>query len=312
MKDSHGLVSQLNACDCGGETETKRRRGRQRKTENGKRGRERHTQRQTGSVRLQSRCLSACRSALHSDGLREVMTHDNFYCCVQSERAWRQTSWQVWVHLPIHLFSLSSFLHSGLLVCLPSCPSFPPRLCLFSLFLPPWLLPHQGATSRYARLQNTSPTSGSHRMKVYTSSCSWWCLSVVIVTLSYKHLNKKKWHMGQKNKKRRVVNKPNIYLEGKSEQFPLHNVYSPTYVFLIYRQCCIHSPLVWLNKTNNWNYLFMQISWAEPVILDLSNLTLCRRCSKSFAFLSVFVYLSKDGNDMCRTWIYGVGQIVGD
>lgn len=99
--------------------------------EDGKRGRERHTQRQTGSVRLRSRCLSACRSALHSDGLREMMTHDNFYCCVQSKRAWRQTSWQVWVHLPIHLFSLSSFLHSGLLVCLPSCPSFPPRLFLF-------------------------------------------------------------------------------------------------------------------------------------------------------------------------------------
>lgn len=70
--------------------------------------RETHTQ--TGSVNLRSLCLSATRSAsppLCCDGLWEVMTHDNFYCCIHTQRHSRpggnfreaplHTKWGVWV-----------------------------------------------------------------------------------------------------------------------------------------------------------------------------------------------------------------------
>lgn len=69
---------------------------------------ETHTQ--TGSVNLRSLCLSATRSAsppLCCDGLWEVMTHDNFYCCIHTQRHSRpggnfreaplHTKWGVWV-----------------------------------------------------------------------------------------------------------------------------------------------------------------------------------------------------------------------
>lgn len=106
MKYSDGLVSQLNVCDFGKETETKRRRTREEDWQ--RTVRERHTHRRAASAF--GRCLSAIRSAsppLCCDGLWEVMTHDNFYCCIHTQRHSRpggsfreaplHTKWGVWV-----------------------------------------------------------------------------------------------------------------------------------------------------------------------------------------------------------------------
>lgn len=68
MKYSDGLVSQLNVCDCGEETETKRRRGERGRLTAGRRERERERgadgQRQP-SVAL-SACLSLCLATRHA------------------------------------------------------------------------------------------------------------------------------------------------------------------------------------------------------------------------------------------------------
>lgn len=76
-------------------------------------------------------------------------------------------------------------------------------------------------------------------------------------------------------------------------------------------------PSAWLNKTDrevvlNWSYPFPRTHTHWAIILDPSNLPTCRWCSESFLFLSAFVFLSGVGSDMCRAWMYRVGEIVGD
>ena len=93
MKYSDGLVSQLNVCDCGEETETKRRRGEQGRLTAGRRERER----EAASAFSRSVCLPVAlpRHSLRCDGLWEVMTHDNFHCCIQTQGETQQSGRQV-------------------------------------------------------------------------------------------------------------------------------------------------------------------------------------------------------------------------
>lgn len=112
------------------------------------RGEERdtHTDRQAASAFSRAVCLPV---ALHYT----VMDCGKWWHMTTSTVVFRAREWDGGpagrCDSPIHFFSLSLFLHSGLLAFPPPSPSFLPCLFLFSLFLSPWFLPHQGGTSRY-------------------------------------------------------------------------------------------------------------------------------------------------------------------